>query len=116
MIKLQTNKMQRAIERAKAVRPRVTVISADERTYSVSGSRGNQYTVRFVVVGAKKLAECDCAAGRQEMMCFHIAAAASVNIAVQSMRRAAPAPSPAAERPTLIADTTATSSPRLPRQ
>src|SRR5215471_3963357 len=103
MINLEPNKMQEAIERAKAVRPRVRVISADERTYSVTGSRGDAYTVKFVVVNGLKLAECDCKAGQVGMMCFHIAAAASVNIAVQSMRRAAPAPSPADERQTLIA-------------
>ena len=60
MIKLESNKMQKAIERAKAVRPRVTVINADDRTYSVTGSKGNRYTVRFVVVNGMKLAECDC--------------------------------------------------------
>jgi len=114
MIKLESNKMQKAIERAKAVRPRVTVISADERTYSVSGSKGNAYTVKFVVVNGLKLAECNCAAGQQEMMCYHIACASQVNIMVQSMRRqaaSAPAlpvlpPKSADERGGLIADIT----------
>src|SRR5262245_62340252 len=89
MIKLETNKMQKAIERAKAVRPRVTVISADERTYSVTGSKGDAYTVRFAVVNGLKLAECDCKAGQVGMMCFHVAAAAQVNVMCQSMRRQA---------------------------
>src|SRR5215470_13913454 len=87
MIKLETNKMQKAIERARAIRPRVRVINADERIYSVTGSHGNAYTVKFVIANGLKLAECDCAAGRQEMMCFHVAAAAQVNVMVQSMRR-----------------------------
>ena len=105
MIKLEPNKMQKAIERAKAVRPRVTVLSADERIYSVTGSRGGAYTVKFVVANGLKLAECDCAAGRQEMMCFHVAAAAQVNVMCQSMRRAPAAvlaPKSADERQTLI--------------
>ena len=34
MIKLQADKMTKAIERAKAVRPRVRVISASERIYA----------------------------------------------------------------------------------
>ena len=110
MIKLEPNKMQKAIERAKAVRPRVRVINASERIYSVTGSRGGSYTVKFVVANGLKLAECDCAAGRQEMMCFHVAAAAQVNVMCQSMRRqAAPAPAlpvlapkSADERQTLI--------------
>jgi len=99
MINLEPNKMQEAIERAKAVRPRVRVISADERTYSVTGSKGDAYTVKFVVVKGLKLAECDCKAGEAGMMCFHVAGAAQVNVMAQSMRLinsapAAPAPAP----------------------
>src|SRR5215510_12363699 len=103
--------MQKEIERAKAIRPRVRVINADERTYSVTGSRGGAYTVRFVVANGLKLAECDCAAGRQEMMCFHVASAAQVNVMVQSMRKSAP---PADEHAELIADIKATWSRRFP--
>lgn len=87
MIKLEPATMTKAIARAKAVRPRVRVISADARTYSVTGSKGDAYTVRFAVANGLKLAECDCRAGKAGMMCFHVAAAASVNIAVQSMRK-----------------------------
>src|SRR5262245_2486911 len=120
MIKLESNKMQRAIERAKAVRPRVTVINADERTYSVSGSRGNQYTVRFVVVNGLKLAECDCKAGQAGQSCYHVAGAAQVNVMVQSMRRQKPAavpvlaPKSADERGALIESITSTWSRRFP--
>jgi len=114
MIKLEPNKMQKAIERAKAVRPRVTVINADDRIYSVTGSRGGAYTVKFVVANGLKLAECDCAAGRQEMMCFHVASAAQVNVMVQSMRKASAVLAPADERAELIADIKATWSRRFP--
>jgi hypothetical protein len=91
MIKLEINKMAKAIERAKTVRPRVKVINADARIFAVTGSKGDVYTVRFAVANGHKLAECDCKAGQTGMMCFHVAAAASVNIAVQSMRRQATA-------------------------
>jgi uncharacterized Zn finger protein len=84
MIRLEISKMTKAIERAKTVRPRVRVINADERTYAVTGSRGDVYTVRFAVANGHKLASCDCPA---KGICYHVAAAASVNIAVQSMRR-----------------------------
>ena len=117
MIKLESNKMQKAIERAKAVRPRVRVISADERTYSVTGSKGNTYTVKFVVVNGLKLAECNCAAGQASMMCYHVAGAAQVNVMVQSMRRQKSAALPAKsadERGALIADIKATWSRRFP--
>src|SRR5262245_5468875 len=61
-------KMAQAVERAKAVRPRVTVISAAARAYSDTGSKGARRTVRFVVVGARKLAEGDCKAGKARIM------------------------------------------------
>ena len=58
MLKLEPTKMQKAIERAKTIRPHVRVISAAERTYSVTGSKGDIYTVKFVVVNGHKLGEC----------------------------------------------------------
>jgi len=102
--------MQKAIERARTIRPRVRVISAAERTYSVRGSSGSAYTVKFVVVNGLKLAECDCKAGQAGQLCYHVAGAAQVNVMCQSMRRqAAPAPAlpvlapkSADERQTLI--------------
>jgi hypothetical protein len=98
MIKLQADKMTKAIQRAKAIRPRVTVISASERIYSVTGSKANVYTVRFSVAGGMKLAECDCKAGQKNQICYHVAAAAQVNVMTHSMLRASspvPAPAPA---------------------
>src|SRR5262245_58184949 len=92
MLKLTADTMNKAIERAKTIRPMVRVISADERTYSVTGSRGDAYTVKFVVVKGLKLAECNCKAGQAGMMCFHVAGAAQVNVMVQSMRLTSSAP------------------------
>lgn len=87
MIKLELSKMLNAIRRAKQVRPRVKWLGG--RNYEVSGSQGNSYTVRFAVANGMKLAECNCAAGQASQMCFHVAASASVNIAIQSQRRQA---------------------------
>lgn len=84
MIKLEADKMNKAIERAKVAHPKVRVVSAADRVYAVTGRHGDSYTVRFVVANGHKLASCDCPA---RGVCYHIAAAASVNIAVQSMRR-----------------------------
>jgi len=53
MIKLATDKMKNAIAKAKATRLRVRVISAADRTYSVTGSRGDLYIVRFAVDGGR---------------------------------------------------------------
>lgn len=89
MIKLERgDKMNKAIERAKAVRPFVKWLG--ERTYTVTSRDGQRvYTVRFVVANGHKLAECNCQAGEAGMLCYHVAAAAAVNIAVASIKRQA---------------------------
>lgn len=87
MIKITSETMQKAIARAKVLRPRVRMTG--ERTYSVSGSQGGTYTVRFAVANGMKLAECSCKAGEAGMVCRHVVAAAALNIAVMSMRRVA---------------------------
>lgn len=89
MIELEAKSMTSAIARAKTVRPKVRVINADNRTYVVYGSRGDAYIVRFAVENGHKLGECDCPAGRRGKLCYHIPCAASLNIAIQSMRKAA---------------------------
>lgn len=97
MIKLEKNKtMQNAIERAKQFRPKVTFIS--ERTFSVlSAKNSNSYTVKFDVVNGEKFASCDCKAGKDgRFICYHVAAAAQVNIIRQSVKRQAAKASAAA--------------------
>lgn len=82
MIKLESHKMKNAIARAKAIRPRVSRLA--ERRYSVTGSKGNAYTVTFKVIDGHKLAECTCKAGQAGQLCYHVAAAAALNIALHS--------------------------------
>lgn len=91
MLELTSKTMAGAIQRAKAERLKVRVLSVDNRTFAVTSKNGT-YTVRFVVVNGHKLGECDCAA---RTVCKHIASAASVNIAVQSQRQPTPAESKA---------------------
>ncbi len=106
MIRLESDKMQKAIERAKQVRPRVRRLA--ERSYSVTGSRGDLYTVNFAVVNGMKLAECSCPATG---MCFHISAAASINIAVHSCYS-----KPSDDRTAIITDINARWNRKHPRQ
>ena len=86
MLKLNNNqKLTAAIERARKSRQHVRWLG--ERTFEVLSDSGNTYTVRFAVVGALKLGECDCAAGQRGQLCKHIPAAAALNIGIQSARR-----------------------------
>lgn len=86
MIKLEMQKMTNAIKRAKQVRPFVKWLG--ERRYSVTSSdKLTKHTVSFAVVNGLKLGECECKAGRQGTPCFHLAAAAAVNIGIASIKR-----------------------------
>jgi hypothetical protein len=92
MINLETAKLTNAINRAKQIRPRVKMIG--NRTYTVTGSRGANYTVFFAVAKDAhgrpvRMGECTCEAGRNAMPCFHLAAAAALNIAIHTMRQQA---------------------------
>jgi hypothetical protein len=65
VIKLESNKMQKAIAKAKQVHPRVR--QGGERTFTVTSSRKTHigqvlYTVTFVVANGHKLGECTCKA------------------------------------------------------
>lgn len=93
MHKLTNETMANAIQRAKAERLKVRALSVDGRVFAVENRKtGKTYTVRFVVANGHKLGECDCAA---RTVCKHIASAASVNIAIQTMRQPTPAESKA---------------------
>jgi uncharacterized Zn finger protein len=87
MFKLTTESIAKAAERAKAERLKVRALSVVERKYAVTNAKGITYTVEFIVANGLKLAQCDCPA---RTICKHMAAAASLNIAVQSQREANP--------------------------
>ena len=89
MIKLTAENTQRAIERCKQLKPKVRFVA--ERTFSVqSANNANSYTVRFNVQNGEKFGDCECKAGQDgRFVCYHIAAAAQVNIIRQSVKRQA---------------------------
>jgi uncharacterized Zn finger protein len=92
MIKLERNDaMAKAIIRAKLAHPKVSIINAAQRLYRVAGRQGNSYTVRFAVANGLKLAACDCPAGQAGQLCYHVAAAAAVNIGLAAPRQRAAA-------------------------
>ena len=89
MITLTKEKLANAIKRARKIRPRVTWLGG--RSYQVTGSQGDLYTVHFAVARDAQnkqvcLGVCNCEAGQNEMVCFHLAAASAVNIAIHAIR------------------------------
>jgi hypothetical protein len=87
MIKLTTENTQRAIEKCKQLKPKVSFIA--DRTFSVkSANNANSYTVRFAVQNGEKFGVCECKAGESgRWVCYHLVAAATVNIYRQSLKR-----------------------------
>lgn len=86
MIKLTKENTQNAIAKAKQLRPKVLFIQ--ERVFEVkSANNGNSYTVRFDVQNGEKFGQCECRASERGIVCYHIAAAAQVNIIRQSVKR-----------------------------
>jgi hypothetical protein len=75
MIKIERNeKMERAAARCRNIHPKVRRV--DAQTVTVYGSKGSRYTVRFAEPKpGLKLAACDCEAGRNSQLCYHVAAA-----------------------------------------
>lgn len=86
MIQLTKENTTCAIERCKELKPKVRFVA--ERTFNVfSSNNENVYTVKFAVANGKKLAECQCKAAERGLICYHIAAAAAVNIYRQGLKR-----------------------------
>jgi hypothetical protein len=86
MIKLTKDNTGKAIEKCKQLRPKVRFVT--ERVFTVqSANNNNAYTVRFDVQNGAKLAQCECKASLKNLVCYHIAGAALVNIIRQSMKR-----------------------------
>src|SRR5262245_8375482 len=93
MLKLETAKMQNAIEKAKATHPKVKRISDEFQYtfYGVSGSKpGTGYIVRLGKANGLYLGECNCKATG---ICYHIAAACALHIGIKrGYSKESPAP------------------------
>ncbi len=70
--------IEKAILRAKAVHPRVSVRKVGE--YQVTGSKGNSYTVTCERRNGQKVVDCNCQAGQLGRPCFHAAAAVAQHV------------------------------------
>ena len=65
--------IKKAIERAKAIHPKVRAVCFGR--YEVSGSKGGFYTVLCGRNRGQKVVDCTCKAGQSGRPCFHAAAA-----------------------------------------
>ncbi|MGA9994819.1 MAG: SWIM zinc finger family protein [Pyrinomonadaceae bacterium] len=70
--------IQKAIERARAIRPRVRSVRFGR--YEVSGSRGGYYTVMCYRNRGQRVVDCTCKAGESGRPCFHAAAAVGLHL------------------------------------
>lgn len=86
MFNLETTEISRAIENAKALHPKVKMIRFGE--YSVSGSKGNDYTVKCYRENGEKLVACSCRT-RDGVACKHGISAVLLHIHVAATRIAA---------------------------
>jgi hypothetical protein len=77
--------IEKAIERAKEVHPKVHVKGFGE--YEVTGSAGSTYIVRCERRGSLKTVDCTCVAGQYGTPCFHAAVAVAQHsyLAAQSI-------------------------------
>lgn len=98
MIALKQDRLKNAIAKARKLRPRVQYLWW--RTYLVTSPNSrNQYLVKFQVTNGQQFGLCTCRAGEVNMPCYHLAAAAAVQIGVATMRRRAAQQAPASSSP-----------------
>lgn len=88
MVKLTTAEaMRKAIEKARAVKPFVRVVSFG--SYTVTNKRtGATYNVTCGKRDGERFADCDCKAGARGLRCYHVAAAAGCHIVLAAERAA----------------------------
>ena len=86
MFALETTDLSRAIQNAKALRPTVRMVCFGE--YKVTGSKGNNYTVKCYRLFGEKIVDCNCRT-RDGVACKHGIAAVTLHLHVAATRIAA---------------------------
>ncbi len=77
--------LEKAIAKAMKVRTSVKFIKFG--VYSVSGSKGNFYTVECKKIGNQKQVICECKAADKGLVCYHAAGALSLHIGLVRQRQ-----------------------------
>ncbi len=86
MFNLETTQLDRAIQNAKTLHPKVRMVRFGE--YKVSGSKGNDYTVKCYRFFDEKVVECNCKT-KNGVACKHGIAAVTLHLHVAATRLAA---------------------------
>ena len=86
MFNIETTRMDKAIQNAKALHPKVRMVAFGR--YEVSGSRGNTYTVKCYRFFGEKVIQCSCLT-RDGVACKHGVAALPLHLHVAAQRVAA---------------------------
>jgi hypothetical protein len=86
MFNLETTELSKAIQNAKDLHPRVVMTAFGE--YRVSGSKGNEYTVKCYRFFGEKVIDCNCKT-RDGVACKHGVAALPLHLHVAAQRAAA---------------------------
>lgn len=86
MFNLETTRLEKAIQNAKALHPKVKMVQFGK--YLVSGSRGNNYTVNCYRLFGEKIVECSCPT-KDGVACKHSVCALILHLHVAATRVAA---------------------------
>lgn len=86
MFNLETTRLEKAIQNAKALHPKVKMIRFGE--YAVSGSKGNSYTVKCYRLFGEKIVDCNCPT-KDDVACKHSVCALILHLHVAATRLAA---------------------------
>jgi hypothetical protein len=76
--------LEKAITKAKKTRATVKFITFG--VYSVSGSKGNFYTVKCEKVGNEKQVICECLGASKGLVCYHAASALALHVGLARQR------------------------------
>jgi hypothetical protein len=81
----ERQQLERAIEKAKKIRPKVHFINFGH--YQVSGSKGYYTVICKKSDNGYKLVECTCKGAERGLVCYHSVAALSLHIGLARLRQ-----------------------------
>jgi hypothetical protein len=85
IILTENTKLEKAVAKAKKVRPQVKFIAFGK--YSVKGSSGFYTVVCQRDAHGNKTVSCDCKGGEKGLVCYHSVSALAVHVGLAKMRQ-----------------------------